>query len=120
METSAAHENAEGIKSVGIRLLEEYLDKVVFILMRDNTTVEGILRSYDQYYNVLLENAKEMTVLEEEYSVLESETVLLRGENIVLLGEGSITADGKMKKIEHSEIMEKVKLPADDLDYIAL
>lgn len=105
---------------IGVRLLEEYLDRAVFILMRDNTTAEGILRSYDQYYNILLEDAKEMAVHEEEYSILESETVLIRGENIVLLGEGEVTADKSMKKIEYSEIIEKVKQPIEDLDYIAL
>lgn len=109
--------SSESTVLVGIRLLEEYLDSRVFILMRDNTVAEGILRSYDQYYNILLEDSKEMRVEGEEYSTLESETVLIRGENILLLGEGGIEENEGMKKIEYKV---GVKPAVDDLDYIAL
>lgn len=79
-----------------IRLLEEYLDKTIIILLRDNSVVEGVLRSFDQYYNILLENVKEN----------ENVTILLRGENIIFLGN--------LKKIE-----KNIKI-SDDLDFITL
>ncbi|KAH9387361.1 U6 snRNA-associated Sm-like protein LSm1 [Nematocida major] len=101
------------------RILEEYLDKLVFILLHDNTTVEGILRSFDHFYNLLLEDAREATIAGDEYCLVESEALLLRGENIVLLSAGSLVTEG-MKKTEYSKMQEKVKAASDDLDFITL
>ncbi|KAI5161236.1 U6 snRNA-associated Sm-like protein LSm1 [Nematocida ausubeli] len=102
--------------SKGTRLMEEYLDKPIFVVMRDGKYMVGTLRSYDQYYNILLEDSTEYTTSSTEYSSIDSESVLLRGENIVLLGEGTFSHE-EMEKVP--EITEKVKTN-DDLDYIAL
>ncbi|OAG31956.1 U6 snRNA-associated Sm-like protein LSm1 [Nematocida displodere] len=105
----------------GTRMLEEYLDKEVFIWMRDNTHVHGILRSFDQYHNVLLENAKEVLVFKGEYSEVESEVSMIRGESIIFLGPVSECPQVPFRKAERSDLLaRKQAAPSEDLDYIAL
>ncbi|EIJ87524.1 U6 snRNA-associated Sm-like protein LSm1 [Nematocida parisii] len=96
----------------GIRLLEEYLDKDIFVVLRDNTYIKGILRSYDQYYNILLEDITQYVISNNEYLLTESESVLLRGENIILLGEGTFN--------EQPDITRSNPKFTDDLNYITL
>ncbi|KAI5189574.1 U6 snRNA-associated Sm-like protein LSm1 [Nematocida sp. AWRm77] len=105
----------------GVRMLEEYLDKEVFVLTRDNVFTHGTLRTFDQYHNVLLETVVEISVAENEYSEQKSEIIMLRGENIVFLGKSTKPLYIPLKKTSRANIIEKSKhqIP-EDLDYITL
>jgi small nuclear ribonucleoprotein len=63
------------------RLLSENLGKLILVKLRGNKLLRGVLRSFDQHLNIVLEDAEE---------ILENETrklgvVVVRGENIIFM-----------------------------------
>lgn len=63
------------------RLLSENLGKLVLVKLRGNRLLRGILKSYDQHLNIVMEDAEE--VYEEGTKKLG--TVIIRGENVILI-----------------------------------
>ncbi|XP_065056721.1 U6 snRNA-associated Sm-like protein LSm1 [Rhopilema esculentum] len=63
------------------------LDKKLLVVMRDGRTLIGILRSVDQFSNLLLQETIERIHVGKEYGDIHRGIYLVRGENIVLLGE---------------------------------
>jgi U6 snRNA-associated Sm-like protein LSm1 len=57
------------------------------VVLRDGRKLYGILRSYDQFGNIVLGNTIERYYVDLEYSEEHLGIFLVRGENIVLLGE---------------------------------
>lgn len=106
----------EKSSETGTRILEEYLDKEIFICLRENGYVYGVLRSFDHYYNVLLENAVEIVLVDKEYTRTNHEVFIFRGENILILGEGKFNPSS-LKQVDTIKLS---KIPVDDLDYITL
>ena len=66
-----------------LALLEKSIDKRISLLLKDNRILEGKLKGYDDYMNMVLEETEERTVDQER----RLGTVVLRGNNVV-----SITA----------------------------
>lgn len=66
-----------------LALLEKSIDKRVSLLLKDNRVLEGKLKGYDEYMNMVLEETEERTAEQER----RLGTVVLRGNNVV-----SITA----------------------------
>ena len=66
-----------------LALLEKSIDKRVSLLLKDNRVLEGKLKGYDEYMNMVLEETEERTQDQER----RLGTVVLRGNNVV-----SITA----------------------------
>lgn len=67
--------------------LASYLDKKLLVLLRDDRKLIGILRSFDQFANAVLENAFERVIVGELYCDLPRGLYVIRGENVVLIGE---------------------------------
>lgn len=67
--------------------LAEELDKKLLIQLRDGRKIMGILRSFDQFANLVLEGAVERIIVGEQYGDIPLGLQLIRGENVVLLGE---------------------------------
>ncbi len=63
------------------RLLTESLGKVVLVRLRGNKVLRGVLRSFDQHLNIVLEDAEEVF----ENSSRRLGTVVVRGENVILI-----------------------------------
>jgi len=57
------------------------------VVLRDGRRVFGILRSYDQFGNLTLEDTVERFYVDLEYAEDNLGVFLVRGENIVLVGE---------------------------------
>lgn len=57
------------------------------MVLRDGRKVYGILRSYDQFGNMVLDDTIERLYLDLEFAEDHLGTFLVRGENIVLVGE---------------------------------
>lgn len=55
--------------------------------LRDGRKLYGILRSYDQYGNLILNDCYERYYLDLEYAEEHRGLYLVRGENVVLLGD---------------------------------
>ncbi|MCL2607132.1 MAG: LSM domain-containing protein [Methanomassiliicoccaceae archaeon] len=62
-----------------IALLEKSIDKRVSLLLKDNRVLEGKLKGYDDYMNMVLEETEERTPEQER----RLGTVVLRGNNVV-------------------------------------
>ncbi|GLJ26405.1 hypothetical protein SUGI_0509040 [Cryptomeria japonica] len=67
--------------------LASYLDKKLLVLLRDGRKLIGILRSFDQFANAVLENAFERVIVGDLYCDLPQGLYVIRGENVVLIGE---------------------------------
>ena len=66
------------------RVLQEFLDKEVFIKLKGGRMLTGVLESYDGHLNILLKNAKEI-LPEEGYKKRNLGTVLIRGDNVIVV-----------------------------------
>ncbi|KAK9102408.1 hypothetical protein Sjap_019662 [Stephania japonica] len=67
--------------------LASYLDKKLLVLLRDGRKLMGILRSFDQFANVVLESACERVIVGDLYCDIPLGLYVIRGENVVLIGE---------------------------------
>ncbi|KAK6941272.1 LSM domain, eukaryotic/archaea-type [Dillenia turbinata] len=67
--------------------LATYLDKKLLVLLRDGRKLLGILRSFDQFANVVLEGACERVIVGDLYCDIRLGLYVIRGENVVLIGE---------------------------------
>lgn len=76
----------EEVPLPGTALVEE-LDKKLLIQLRDGRKILGILRSFDQFANLVVEAAVERIIVADQYSDIPLGLQLIRGENVVLLGE---------------------------------
>lgn len=72
--------------NVGLALVEE-LDKKLLVQLRDGRKIIGILRSFDQFANLVLESAIERIIVENKYAEVSLGLYVVRGENVVLLGQ---------------------------------
>lgn len=66
------------------------VDRKVFLMLYDGRCVVGVLRSFDQFGNLVIHDAQERLYYPDtkEYAVSPQESVmLLRGENLVIMGE---------------------------------
>jgi len=70
----------------GTALVEE-LDKRLLVQLRDGRKLVGILRSFDQFANLVLEKATERIIVGNLYAEVPLGLYVVRGENVVLLGE---------------------------------
>uniref|UniRef100_A0A7S0N6E1 U6 snRNA-associated Sm-like protein LSm1 n=1 Tax=Pyramimonas obovata TaxID=1411642 RepID=A0A7S0N6E1_9CHLO len=70
----------------GTALVEE-LDKKQLILLRDGRKLIGFLRSFDQFANLVLEDAYERIIVGDQYGDIPLGLYIIRGENVVLLGQ---------------------------------
>jgi U6 snRNA-associated Sm-like protein LSm1 len=70
----------------GTALVEE-LDKKLLVQLRDGRKIVGVLRSFDQFANLVLEEAVERIVVGATYADVPLGMYLLRGENLVLMGQ---------------------------------
>ncbi|XKL60031.1 hypothetical protein PGB90_001047 [Kerria lacca] len=67
-------------------LLRE-LDKRLMVWLRDGRTLIGILRSIDQFANLVLHRTVERIHVGSKYGDLPVGVTIIRGENVILLGE---------------------------------
>ncbi|KAK9237564.1 hypothetical protein V1525DRAFT_403551 [Lipomyces kononenkoae] len=67
--------------------LVDCVDKKLLVLLRDGRKLIGILRSFDQYANLVLQDTIERIIVEQMYSDIERGVYIVRGENVVLVGE---------------------------------
>mmetsp|Transcript_826 Transcript_826/g.823 ORF Transcript_826/g.823 Transcript_826/m.823 type:complete len:117 (+) Transcript_826:59-409(+) len=91
----------------GAASLLEQLDTRVLIILGDGRHLVGILRSFDQFLNLVLEETSERIILAGKYCDIPLGLYIVRGDNIVLLGE----IDDELERNE----MKLVKIDPEDL-----
>ena len=94
------------------------VDRKIFVLLRDGRNLFGILRTFDQFANLVLQDTFERIYLDgdendgqpkqfgEEYRGV----FMVRGENVVMMGELDIdTEDGHLEKLQQIPFEEAEK-----------
>ncbi|KAH1131851.1 hypothetical protein J1N35_003229 [Gossypium stocksii] len=64
-----------------------YFAEKLLVLLRDGRKLLGLLRSFDQFANVVLEGACERVIVGNLYCDIPLGLYVIRGENVVLIGE---------------------------------
>jgi len=92
----------------GTAQLFDELDKKLMVYLRDGRTLIGILRSVDQFANLVLHRTIERIHVGNHYGDIERGVFVIRGENVVLLGEVDESKDTSqiLKKVGIEEILE--------------
>ncbi|KDQ12970.1 hypothetical protein BOTBODRAFT_34111 [Botryobasidium botryosum FD-172 SS1] len=67
--------------------LVDCVDKKMVVMLRDGRKLIGVLRSYDQFANLVLEDSVERIHHGAHFADIPRGVFLIRGENVVLLGE---------------------------------
>ncbi|KAF9919206.1 SM-like, degradation of cytoplasmic mRNAs and positively regulates transcription initiation [Linnemannia zychae] len=67
--------------------LVDSVDKKLLVVLRDGRKLIGILRSFDQFANLVLEDTIERIYVADTYGDIPRGIFIIRGENVVLLGE---------------------------------
>ncbi|KAJ8907893.1 hypothetical protein NDN08_007996 [Rhodosorus marinus] len=78
---------ASELKLFGASSLVDQLDKQVVVCLRDGRNIVGCLRSFDQFANIVLEDAVERIVVAETFGDVPQGIFVIRGENVMILGE---------------------------------
>ncbi|AQZ11704.1 LSM1 (YJL124C) [Zygosaccharomyces parabailii] len=87
------------------------VDRKVFVLLRDGKMLFGVLRTFDQYANLILEYCVERIYFTEknEYAEEPRGLFMVRGENVVMLGEVDIDKEDQplenMERISFKEAL---------------
>ncbi|KAK5782269.1 Lsm1p PWA37_005266 [Arxiozyma heterogenica] len=81
------------------------VDRKIFVLLRDGRLLFGVLRTFDQYANLILQHCVERIYITEKNQYCEEDRgiFMIRGENVVMLGEIDID-----KEDQPLESMERI------------
>ena len=93
----------------GSASLVEQLDTRVLVVLRDGRNLVGVLRSFDQFSNIVLQDTAERRVVNGMYGDIPLGIYIVRGENIVLLGEINEeveAAQSHLRRVSVDEILE--------------
>ncbi|KAI4090753.1 MAG: hypothetical protein LQ348_002409 [Seirophora lacunosa] len=73
--------------------LLDLTDKKLVLVLRDGRKLIGVLRSWDQFANLVLQDTIERIFIEDVYADVPRGIFLVRGENVLLLGEIDLAKD---------------------------
>ncbi|MCL7021975.1 hypothetical protein MKW94_004626 [Papaver nudicaule] len=99
--------------------LIEYIDKKLLVLLRDGRKLMGLLRSFDQFANAVLEGACERVIVGDLYCDIPLGLYVIRGENVVLIGELDLEKEElpqHMTRVSPAEIKRAQKAERDATD----
>jgi len=71
----------------GTATLSNLVDTFIMVVLRDGRKLVGILRSYDQFANLVLHDTIERLYYEDKFAELERGFFLIRGESVVMICE---------------------------------
>jgi U6 snRNA-associated Sm-like protein LSm1 len=78
---------AYGISHNATASLVEDLDKKLLVVLRDGRNFVGILRSFDQFANMVLQNTVERIFVGNQYCEKPLGLFIIRGDNVLLFGQ---------------------------------
>lgn len=73
--------------------LLDLTDKKLVLVLRDGRKLIGVLRSWDQFANLVLQDTIERIFVQDIYADIPRGIFLVRGENVLLLGEIDLDKD---------------------------
>ncbi|KAF8819033.1 putative U6 snRna-associated Sm family protein LSm8 [Cardiosporidium cionae] len=89
-----------------LKSLEDELDCLLLVLLRDGRRLTGFLRTFDQYGNLMLEDVKQQITFESYFAELPLGCLIIRGDNIVLFGAVDDTKETALIRKPISEVLE--------------
>ncbi|GBE78287.1 Sm-like ribonucleoprotein [Sparassis latifolia] len=86
--------------------LVDCVDRKMLVVLRDGRKLQGVLRSYDQFANLVLEDTVERIYHRDVFAEMWRGLFLIRGENVVLLGEVDLDQedDVPLRQVEWSDL----------------
>lgn len=84
--TTPADPSSSFLLSATVSLVQ-HLDKRLVVVLRDGRKFVGVLRSFDQFANIVLQKTVERIWVGNKYAEKPLGVFLIRGENVVLVGE---------------------------------
>ncbi|XP_051897002.1 U6 snRNA-associated Sm-like protein LSm1 [Pristis pectinata] len=95
----------------GTASLIEDIDKKHLVLLRDGRTLVGVLRSIDQFANLVLHQTLERIHVGQKYGDIPRGIFIVRGENVVLLGEIDLDKEStsSLQRVTIEEILEELR-----------
>ena len=104
----------------GAASLLEQLDKRILIVLSDGRHLVGVLRSFDQFLNLVVEDTSERILMPGLYCDVPLGLYIVRGDNIVLLGE--IDAEKEehempLKRVDPEDLGEIPDMPDEKLSW---
>ncbi|KAL1585034.1 U6 snRNA-associated Sm-like protein LSm1 [Cladosporium halotolerans] len=88
--------------------LLDLTDKKLMVALRDGRKLIGVLRSWDQFGNLVLQDTIERLFVQNLYADIERGLFLVRGENVSLLGEIDLDKDDYVPPPFQQADVEKV------------
>ncbi len=77
-----------------VKLLDDCVNKVIVIKLRNKKTIQGNLQSFDQQMNLVLTNCEDIT----EDHVKSLDEIILRGDNIIM-----VSLPDKSDSLDHKD-----------------
>lgn len=112
------------VKLPGAASLYEQLDKLVLVCLRDGRNFFGWLRSFDQFANLILDNAVERLAIEDMYADVKMGIFVIRGENVMLLGEvdeqKELEIGSTLKQVSEEEIRKLIASKKEEQSLVGL
>ncbi|KAF4313760.1 hypothetical protein GTA08_BOTSDO00507 [Botryosphaeria dothidea] len=88
--------------------LLDLTDKKLMVALRDGRKLIGVLRSWDQFANLVLQDTIERIFVQNLYADINRGVFLVRGENVLLLGEIDLDKDDYIPEPFEQAPAEKV------------
>ncbi|EMC94963.1 hypothetical protein BAUCODRAFT_34961 [Baudoinia panamericana UAMH 10762] len=88
--------------------LLDLTDKKLMVALRDGRKLIGVLRSWDQFGNLVLQDTVERLFVQNVYADIDRGLFLVRGENVSLLGEIDLDKDDYIPEPYQLASVEKV------------
>ena len=83
------------------------VDKRQLVVLRDNRMYVGVLRSFDQFANIVLEHCHERIYVGSSYGDVPVGLFIIRGENVMLLG--------RLDPEREEQLDEQFKIPMEEI-----
>ena len=95
----------------GTASLASLVDNIIMVLLRDSRKLVGVLRSYDQFANLVLQDTVERIYFEDKFAELDRGFFLVRGESVVMICEldSSNLYQKPLQLVNESAILQDVQ-----------
>lgn len=87
---------------------EEYLERKVVVLTRNDRYFYGVLKSFDQYNSITLNFTVERITRDGAYAEKRHGLIVLRGENIVMIGPASSDVPHGMRRCNYDDLIAEL------------
>jgi len=84
-------------------------DKKLLLILRDGRKFTGVLRSWDQFANLVLQDTTERMFVQDLYADVKHGVYIVRGENVLLLGEIDLDQEDDLPEPYREAPVEKVR-----------